>query len=161
MITFETIRMIQRQEKNSDHLNKLPDNFIEDLKDYLENKKKINKREYNKILIIIEKIFEYRLKKMIALSFLSIKGLSNPNNLLSEEKILFNNIIKNIKEFEKAFMDKEIKKTDMKSILFLKDIEAFVGIDLKNYGPFISGDISTIPEENYEILLKKGVIREI
>jgi DNA replication initiation complex subunit (GINS family) len=46
----------------------------------------------------------------------------------------------------------------MTLVRFLKESSAIVGVDLKTYGPFKPEDLAYIPEENAEILEKRGVV---
>ena len=43
MITFELIRRIQREEQKSAKPTKLPDNFFESVKNYLDYKKRVRR----------------------------------------------------------------------------------------------------------------------
>lgn len=45
---------------------------------------------------------------------------------------------------------------DMVDVTFIKDINKFVGIDLKHYGPYRIGDKAKIHILNSKGLLKKG-----
>ena len=90
MITYETLRKIQTQEKSSSKLVKLPENFFRDVKNYLERKEKLSKEKGNYLELqsanrILEEIFELREKKILNLAFYNIKGLK-PENLTPEEK---------------------------------------------------------------------------
>ena len=49
-----------------------------------------------------------------------------------------------------------VKKVKVK---FLENVDEFVGIDLKDYGPFFKGDIAEIPLENAKILEEGKVIK--
>ena len=44
---------------------------------------------------------------------------------------------------------------------FLQDMEQIVGVDLKNYGPFKTEDIATIPYENASALISKKLATKI
>lgn len=52
-------------------------------------------------------------------------------------------------------------KNKMVLVRFLKESPAIVGVDLKTYGPFKPEDLAYMPEENAEILERKGLVVKI
>ena len=46
-------------------------------------------------------------------------------------------------------------------IRFLKDVPTIVGADMKTYGPFKEEDVASLPAENAEVLIKRGVVVEV
>ena len=95
------------------------------------------------------------------------------NYLTSEEDIIYNSIsmtIDQIKSIKQKILKgqnpniKEIKRTEESKILvvrFLKDIPAIVGSNMKTYGPFKVEDVVSLPTENAESLIKRGVAVKI
>jgi len=49
-----------------------------------------------------------------------------------------------------------VKKVKVK---FLENVDEFVGIDLKDYGPFFKGDIAEIPLENAKVLAEGKLVQ--
>lgn len=45
-------------------------------------------------------------------------------------------------------------------IVFKEDVPAFMGADLRQYGPFRKGDIAKVPDENMKVLIDRGVVEE-
>ncbi len=56
-----------------------------------------------------------------------------------------------------------IKPTDVKLILvrFLQPLPAIMGIDMKAYGPFQPEELATIPTQNAENLIKRGIAKPV
>lgn len=46
-------------------------------------------------------------------------------------------------------------------LLMLADIEKIVGADMKSYGPFVKGEIASLPTANAEIIARHGMARKI
>jgi DNA replication initiation complex subunit (GINS family) len=44
--------------------------------------------------------------------------------------------------------------------VFKEEVPAFVGADMRSYGPFKKGDIAKLPEENKLVLLQQGIVDE-
>ncbi len=75
-----------------------------------------------------------------------------------KETILSGTLNGKSKLLESIAQSHKIKPTVMR---FLQDMEQIVGVDLKNYGPFKTEDIATIPYENASALISKKIATKI
>jgi len=75
-----------------------------------------------------------------------------------KETILSGTLNGKSKLLESIAQSHKIKPTAMR---FLQDMEQIVGVDLKNYGPFKTEDIATIPYENASALISKKIATKI
>jgi DNA replication factor GINS len=48
-----------------------------------------------------------------------------------------------------------------KVVRFVEALPAIIGIDMKTYGPFRPEDVASIPAENAESLIKRGIAKEV
>ena len=55
----------------------------------------------------------------------------------------------------------EEKDTELVLIRFLKPLPAIMGIDMKAYGPFQPEELATIPQQNAENLIKRGIAKKV
>jgi DNA replication factor GINS len=166
MLTYETLRRIFTEERATNKLVRLPENFFKDVKEYLDKKSKLqskeDKWELESARGTLEDLLEIRERKILTLAMYSARSGIIPENLMPEEKNFFDNIVQTIKEFQKQRkrnLEEEPEK--MIAVAILEDIPEFVGTDLKNYGPFKKGDIATIPEENAKLFIQKNMAKEI
>lgn len=169
-ITFELIRKIQREEQKSPKLTKLPENFYQNVSNYLQQKRilieKMEDRmasiEIKNIERLIEDIFEIRERKILNQSLIAVRSRMPVDTLTDEEKIFFDQIVYGLKqrreEVLKPLMHHE-EKVEV-SVVFKEDVSAFVGADMKTYGPFNKGDVAKLPEENIKILREKNIVEE-
>ena len=68
---------------------------------------------------------------------------------------------KNEEQKEKEYNKEEDNIDETITVIFQKDIEKFIYVDKKNYGPFKINDIASIPIEIYnKILLPKQIAKE-
>ncbi len=167
MITFELIRKIQRDEQNNPKLTKLPENFYEKVNAYLQQKRKTDERrsglELKNIERLVEDIFNRRERKILNLVLISARTEIPPENLIDEEKQLFESVVNLIKERRENTLNKllEGKKEEMEAmIVFREEVPQFVGSDMNSYGPFKKGDIAKLPQENMKIMIEQGVAEE-
>ncbi len=166
-ITFELIRRIQREEQRTQKLSRLPENFYENVNKYLERKKNMSNRkvalEVKNVERLVEDIFNRRERKIFNLVIISARTNIPPENLTDEERLFFDNLLKTVKERRANVLasleaDKPREKTGL--VVFNKKVPAFVGSDMKNYGPFEKGDIAKLPEENKKALLDQDAVEE-
>lgn len=188
MITFEKIRELERNERETKTLQRLPENIMDEFRDYLIRKESIkNKtdtdiREIENAKNTIKRIMELREHKLLDLAMYSARSGMPVENLTKEEEELFNKLVEHLKAFRKNLFvelntarkkeemmkkekfEKEIKATDEKrkpeKYKVLRSLPRFVGPDMKEY-VLERGSIIEIPSPLSDLLLKKGVIEKV
>jgi DNA replication factor GINS len=95
------------------------------------------------------------------------------NYLTSEEDILYTTISSTMSEIKSITRQilkgqipniKGIKRTEGSKVLlvrFLTNMPAIVSSNMKTYGPFKAEDVASLPTENAESLIKRGVAAKI
>ncbi|RLJ09813.1 MAG: hypothetical protein DRP15_02310 [Candidatus Aenigmatarchaeota archaeon] len=167
MLTFEMIRKFAHEEKTSSKLVELPKDFFKEVKDYLERKSQVERSkedlwELESARMVLNDLLEMREKKILIAAFYYVKSGVKPENLIGAEKEFFKKVVESIKELrEKRKEEMSDEKKNLTTVAFLESLPAFVGTDMKTYGPFNKGDIATLPEDVAELLLKKGVVRVV
>jgi len=162
-ITYEIIRKIQREEMLSPSLTKLPENFFEEVKNYLEVKKSMKDAksliEVRNVEILLKSILKLRERKILKAVVEFFDSGVIPENMEADEREMFDKMVELLKERR----DKILKfKPEKQRVLIAKeDIPEFVGTDEKTYGPFKKGDILKLPEDIMEILVEQGLAEEI
>ena len=83
-ITFELIRKIQREEQRTQKLSKLPENFYENVKAYMNTKNNMANRkvvlEVKNIERLVDDIFNRRERKVMNLVIISARTNIPPEN---------------------------------------------------------------------------------
>jgi DNA replication initiation complex subunit (GINS family) len=178
MITYSELYEVLRKEKYSEQLQHLPSEFFSNVAEYLEDKKKMTqkesdsfsdavvkiKKQYENAIAIIKELIMKREKKIVNLALVAAKtGVSKRDieNMLENEKELFETITKKIEETEKQFNDMiehgENKK-DLKNqlIRFTQDTSEITDLEGNRLGPFKESDVANLPSEISEVLIKAG-----
>ena len=57
------------------------------------------------------------------------------------------------------FHKEEEKDTEMVLVRFMQPLPAIMGIDMKAYGPFQPEEVATIPRQNADNLIKRGIVK--
>jgi len=171
-ITFELVRKIQREEQRLPKPTKLPENFYQNVNNYVQQKRKTAESmgdrktgfEVKNIEMLIEDIFNRRERKILNGALIAVRTGIPPENLAEEEKAFFDLVVNSIKDrrasvlshvFEEA---KEQEAVSEAQVVFKEDIAEFVGSDLRKYGPYKKGDVVILPEDNVKILLEKRIV---
>ncbi len=163
MLTDETIRRIFEEEKNSQGMTRLPDDFFGQVREYFEKKTKMVRIEADQwsldsIKRRLRTIFERRERKILNSAHGFIGSGVLPENLTPEENRFFEKVVECVKSFEgerEEGFEKEQEKLVLVTIL--EDVQKFVGMNMKNYGPFKKGELTTLPGPNADLLVNKGL----
>lgn len=177
MITYQEIYDHLRKEKYNESLQEIPDNFLQELATYIEDRKqvltkqdsnlfsdtlKVTRKQLENSISLIKEIFSIRHKKVLNLSFAaSITGVSkrDTDNLFDHEKILFENTVKQLEENQKKIMSyfegKQEKASELKNLFirFKEEVPAFSLFDGSEIGPFKQGEVANLPKEIASILI--------
>lgn len=162
MITQETLRKIEDEEKLQSKLCKLPHDFLREVSEYLKKKKAVAGEkgedwEYRAASQRFQNIIQMRERKVLNFTLSYVRSGAVPEDMTAEERELFESVVRSIQEFQarnKKVMAGE--KTDMLTVAFLSDLPQFVGIDMAAYGPYKAGDIATVPADNAKVIAEKG-----
>ncbi|MFH0832843.1 MAG: hypothetical protein V1900_03940 [Candidatus Aenigmatarchaeota archaeon] len=172
MLTFEKIRDFERAERSEGKMQKLPDNLIEELNDYLRKKEAVKEKssremiEMENVKNTIKRLFEIRERKLMDSLLYTARTALPPENLMKSEEHLFYFMLEELKKFrEKTFLELKKEETNEKRIFYRvkKSIPAFVGPDLKVYNLKENDnlDIDSIPKQVNDLLLEQGVLEMI
>jgi DNA replication initiation complex subunit (GINS family) len=167
MLTYETIRKLVIEEKNSPKLIELPDNFFQDVKAYIENKTKVSEGkediwELDNSKRMLQDLLDSRESKLVKLALIHVRAGVTPGKVMPEEKAFFDSLVESIRSFQDS--RKEIlegQREESETIAILDEVPKFVGINMKTYGPLKKGDVARIPKENSQLLISKGLARII
>jgi len=172
-ITFEFIRKIQREEMSELKLSKIPEDFYQKAKNYLEQKRKITEKKKDKsaslevknVERLLEDIFNRRETKMLNHAIITVRTDIPPQNLIGDEKEFFESAVNMLSTQRERVLNLLFKKTklkqDFEKIEFKDDVEEFIGVDLKKYGPFKKGNVAEIPKDNAKLLIKMKKAKKI
>lgn len=178
MITYNDIYEAARKERYSEQLQPIPKNFIKEISDYLREKKeaamkgngdfsdgavKMKKQLENAVTLFRELIIRRRKKILGLVLIASETGISKQDfeNMLQIEKELFEEIMKCVEGSDKKLNELinggiEEKTVENSLILFIDNVESFVGMNGEKMGPYDKGQIANIPKEIAKILVQSN-----
>ncbi len=178
MLTYNDLYELLRKEKFAENLQSLPRTFLEDISEYLSDKKEQSskegdlfadsiaktKKQLENSIAIFKELMLRRKKKLLNLVFVAAEtGIMKRDyeNMLSYERELFEKMVKSFEESDKelnaVFITKkqdESKKNRM--IIFNQDVEQFVDLGGNIAGPFASGELVNLENSVAEILVSSG-----
>ena len=177
MLTYNDIYEASRKERYSEQLQQLPKNFIQEVADYLKDKKEIaskeddifldvilkTKKQLENAITLFKELMLRRRKKLLNLVLIAAEvGISKQDfeNMLQMEKELFEEMMKCIDSSDKKLSNNLLGKKEQDSknelVCFLDNVEEFVGLDGESVGPFEKGQIANLPKEIAKILVNDG-----
>jgi len=177
MITYNDIYEASRKERYSEQLQPLSKNFIRDVAEYLKDKKELaskegdsfsevilkTKKQLENAMTLFKELMLRRRKKILALVLIAAEtGISKQDfeNMLNLEKELFENLMKCIDSSDKGLSEqlngKKEEEQNNEMVIFLENVNEFVGINGEKMGPYEKGDIANIPKEISKILIDDG-----
>jgi len=176
MITYNDVYEAARKERYSEQLQQLPKNFINEVSDYLKEKRDISskdndvfsdvivktKKQLENAITFFKELIRRRKEKILKLVLIAAEtGISKQDfeNMLPFEKTLFEDLMKNIDISEKRLNDilngnKEEQKNEL--IVFKESVEEFIGLTGEKMGNYEKGQIVNIPKEIAKILVDSG-----
>ncbi len=165
MLTFEKIRDLERAERESKKLQKLPDNLAEELKEYLRKKEKTADSsdiiELENIKSTIKRFFEMREQKLMEAVLYSLRTGLPPENLTKEEEKAFRQLMETAKRFREGFFSGLQSPAEKKTMYRVKKtLPTFVGPDMNQYTLKENDTLEedALPKPLNDLLLKEGVI---
>ena len=167
MLTYETIRRIVGEDRTMQKLVALPDDFFSKVREYLKRKAQISGSkedawELASAKRALQDLLDVREKKILNLALYSIRSGTEPENMMPEERDFFTKVMANIRDFQESRKQVlEGKEERTNNIAVLEDVPEFVGTDLKTYGPFKQGDITTLPEDVSKVLIERGTAKSM
>ncbi|HPD81527.1 MAG TPA: hypothetical protein PK357_00310 [Candidatus Pacearchaeota archaeon] len=178
MITYNDIYEAARKERYSEQLQSIPKNFVVEVAKYLKDKKEIaskNNDDFSDVIIKTKKQLENaitlfkefiirRRKKILNLVLVATEtGISKQDfeNMFAIEKELFEELMNCMdnsdKKLNEILNENTIQIEKMNElILFLDNVDEFLGLDGEKMGPYSKGEIANIPREIAKILSDGG-----
>jgi DNA replication initiation complex subunit (GINS family) len=176
MITYNDIYEAARKERYSDQLQSLPKNFVDDVSEYLRDKKEISLKEDNSFsdviiktkkqlenaITLFKELMLRRRKKILNLVLIAAEtGISKQDfdNMLTLEKDLFEELMKCVEVSDKK-LDQTLNGVDEKKqnelVVFKERVEELVDLEGEKMGPYDPGQIANLPKEIAKILVEDG-----
>lgn len=177
MITYNDIYEAARKERYSDQLQPLSKNFVEEVAEYLKEKKEMSskeddgfsdviaktKKQLENAVTLFNELLLRRRKKILGLVLIAAEtGISKQDfeNMLAFEKTLFEDMMKCIDSTDKKLQEilngKKQEEGKNSLIVFKKNVEEFMDMEGGKLGPFEKGQIANLPKEIAKILIEDG-----
>ncbi len=174
---FKDVEDVWIAEKTSRSLTDLPEEFYKEVANYVAELRKESARgeeirrdlitaELREVLRMVQEIYTIR----------SIKALEEiakgriPAPLIQQENYSFEEIRQTLEKLRdeliaptvngKAALTHPHNVTNM-TIIIESKVPKIIGDDLKPYGPFEAGEAANIPRRSAELMVKRGLAREL
>jgi len=165
MISYADLERTFRLERANPTLQKLQDSFYDEatqlaaspgIGDYA-----ATIRDYT------AKIYSLRVNKIVHYAGRAAHDTKPPDNILSEERILYERILAVVVENRAKVLDRkpqmqpvEEKKPTVK-VRIKQAMPAIIGSDSREYGPYKEDDVAELPEDSAEILVARKAAEKL
>jgi DNA replication initiation complex subunit (GINS family) len=165
MLTFDMIRDLERTERGSRKLQRMPEDIVAQMREYLKRKERITEKtssdlmEIENIKSTIKRMFELRETKLLSSVSDTVRTGYPPENMTKDEEEVFYKLVESLKRHREKFFHTLSKDPDT-MYRVIKPVPSFVGPDMKNY-ELRENEIVSIPHPLNELLLKEGIIEKV
>jgi len=179
-ISYDELRRIYRLEKNTSKLVEVDDDFFDNLKDFVKEQKSIylkslknlsmsKAKDFSNMKRMVEEIFLIREKKLLNKALIASRtGEFVEEKMSSEERKVLNDmlhvlqkhksLLNDVFDIDEGALEKNSIDLNKVSVRILKDIPAFVGTDMKEYGPFSAGQGLSLPPKIANLLAARKLV---
>ncbi len=171
------------REHEAEGLQQLPEAFYREMSEYflrlreqtrmLEHgtmRSRIALKEKDYAERMLKELFNLRLRKIASVEVEG--GQLEASALLPEEKLFHSELRRILSEHGERLKSillgrqprieaRPTARGGYKVVRFLEALPAIIGVDMKTYGPFKPEDVASIPIENAESLIRRGVAKEV
>lgn len=169
MLTFDKIREMERNDRDSKKLQKLPEDIIVQLSEYMQRKERIKEKTASDVLELenvkntVKRFFDLREHKIVLAALDAVRTGMPAENMTREEEKIFYDLVARLQQFRQTFfseLSKEQKEAGHEATFRVKkSLPEFVGPDMKIY-KLNENDFVKLPKDVEELLLKKGIIEK-
>jgi len=175
--SYDDVKQVWLAEKTSRELMEIPEEFYQNVAKYVAQlnielkrseplREELLQKELQNVFQMVQEIYLSRTLK--ALDEV-IQGRL-PNNLLERERYAFDEIRQSLKKLYAKLIAPAITRNaklaaprEITNVLLIMQAEVptIVGDDLRQYGPFKKGEITSLPKRSAELMMKHGLARKI
>ena len=171
MITYTSLRDIQKKEMESAAIISLEKNFYEEASQFLAKKKEealastsiMTIKEYENVKKIILAVRAKREEKIV---LMALRSEVQTTGLTKEEEDMVRDLRALVSNHRKHLNDvfsqeSSIANSNLRKVKILKDVERYKGLNNVIYGPFKIGEEQFLPFEEAEWLLKSRLAESV
>ena len=159
MLSYSTLREIQKKELEGGPLVELKDDFFAKAIEYLKSKKQettsgniLSIKEYENAKRVLSIILSKREEKIMLMALRSEKSQIG---LVQKEQELFLRLQNIISEHRKSSLIDEGRELQLQNVVIEKEVGKYIGSDKQSYGPFKKGEERLLPKSEVDWLLKE------
>ena len=173
-LDYDELRKIYRIEKNNSRLAEVEEDFLDSLKEFFEGQRKdylqslndlssTKAKSFSNLRKIIGEIFSIREKKLLNKALIASRtgDIENERMALQEKETLKEllAVLNRHQEILDGIFNgraKQASKAGEKvSLKVVQDVPAFMGADMKEYGPFARDRVVSVPEKIASLLVSR------
>ncbi len=179
MINFslDELAKIYRQEKVSRELAEIPDDFYQSVGKYISElnfemkrsdslRKELLQEELRSIVFMVQEIHFARVFKAMSRT---LQG-QTPTPLIERERDVFSEVRQSLERLQADLVQPAVSgKVEVSApqnitnvmVILQSDLDKIIGADMRSYGPFLRGEVASLPGSNADMIVRHGLARKI
>lgn len=178
-LSYDEIRRIYRLEKNTSKLVEVQDDFYNVLNEFIKQEKERyleslkdfsieEARDFANLKKMVEEIFLLRQRKILNMALLSSRGNNDSKLALAGPELkTFSSVVALLEKHQQTVEEmfrahatpkttgEKSKELDLVEVRILKEVPAFIGTDMKEYGPFSANQNVELPFAISKLFLER------
>jgi DNA replication initiation complex subunit (GINS family) len=173
-LDYDELRKIYRLEKNNSRLAPVEDDFLDSLKEFFEAQRKdylqslndlssTKAKSFSNLKKIVGEIFSVREKKLLNKALIASRtGGLEAEPLASQEKETLDELLEVLNRHQEIIEEifngrakKGVGSAEKVSLRVVQEVPAFMGADMKEYGPFSRDKVVSVPEKIASLLVSR------
>ena len=176
LFNFETLFETYQRQKQSSDLLPLTEEFFTNVKAYLQAKREMLQKskksrdlyeskikEIKNIKKLLKDFYDLREKRIIQRAQFTVASsleLTDTTNMLPYEEELYNSIIDHLLKSRKKYQNLIRTNHELEQLEILEEVPELIDQDLKTYGPYKKGDLTSLPKTLAEILIRQNKAKQ-
>jgi len=176
--SVEDLLEVYKKELNSPDVAELSEGFYKDVGKLVsrllfeikrgdELQKELLQEELKNVVFLVQGIHAARVRKAMG----ALAGGETPASVLEQERQAFSDIRQGLEKLEeelvlpalsgKVDVSVPSQKTRVAVVMLVEQPEKVTGMDLQSYGPFEKGEVVSLPEQNADMMVRRGQARRL
>lgn len=184
-LSYDEIRRVYRLEKNTSKLVEVPEDFYNQLNEFIKTEKENylkslkdfsieEARDFANLKKMVEEIFLLRQRKILNMALLSSRGNNDSKLAMAGPELKTFSSVVAVLEKQQSVLEEmfqastptktageKAKELDLVSLRMLKEVPAFIGTDMKEYGPFSASQKVELPFSIAKLFLERKLAERI
>ena len=176
--SLDELARIYKEEKTSRELVEIPDDFYQIAGRYISQlnfelkrsdslRRELLQEELRNVVFMVQEVHSTRVFKVMS----KMAQGQSPAPLIERERYAFSEVRQSLEKLQADLVQPAVSGkvevaapqniTNVMMIMLADFQEKIIGADMRSYGPFLSGEVASLPAQNADMMARHGFARKI